>query len=162
MMRQRLLSRTVMAIVVLSLISALPAEAKVIVSHGNAGVVIAPRVGLGVWIGARPDRHVPARPMVTITRPWRNRFTRLGPPRPRAGVGHHPARRHGTVNCRPGVMHRPPTVMERGSITVWVTNSNGSRTSVRLSRRGHGYVGPRGEYYHEMPTNRQLRMAYGF
>lgn len=162
MIRQILLPRTVIAIVVLSLTSALPAEAKVIVSHGAAGVVIAPRVGLGVWIGATPVRHVPAHRRVAVTGPWRHRFVRLGSPHAGAVVVHHPVKRHVTVNRRPAVTLRAPTVIERGLITVWVTNSNGSRTSVRLARQGHWYVGPRGEYYREMPTNEQLRMAYGF
>jgi hypothetical protein len=43
-----------------------------------------------------------------------------------------------------------------------VTNSNGSRTSVVLTRNGSWYVGPRGEYYSEIPTNEQLRVVYGF
>jgi len=56
----------------------------------------------------------------------------------------------------------PPVVVQETAITVWVTNSNGSRTSVQLTRNGPWYVGPRGEYYTEMPTNEQLRVAYGF
>ncbi len=61
------------------------------------------------------------------------------------------------------VVPRPPAPMARvASVTVWITNSNGSRTSVTLTREGPWYVGPRGEYYAGMPTNEQLRRAYGF
>jgi hypothetical protein len=59
------------------------------------------------------------------------------------------------------VVVTPPPVQE-SSITVWITNSNGSRSSVKLTREGPWYVGPRGEYYTEMPTNEQLRVVYGF
>jgi hypothetical protein len=47
-------------------------------------------------------------------------------------------------------------------VTVWVVNSNGSQTQVRLIRHGTGYIGPKREYYHTLPTNEQLRMVYGF
>jgi hypothetical protein len=53
-------------------------------------------------------------------------------------------------------------VVEDGTVTVWITNSNGSTTSVRLTRQGPWYIGPRGEYYAQMPTNEQLRVVYGF
>ena len=52
--------------------------------------------------------------------------------------------------------------VERMIVRIWFTNSNGTRTGVELVRRGPGYVGPRGEWYHEMPTRRHLRIAYGF
>jgi hypothetical protein len=52
--------------------------------------------------------------------------------------------------------------VEEGTIIVWVTNTNGSKTSVKLTRDGSWFVGPRGEYYTEMPTNEQLRVVYGF
>jgi hypothetical protein len=46
--------------------------------------------------------------------------------------------------------------------TVWITNSNGSRTPVLLRKaEGGQYVGPRGEYYSSRPTEQQLRAAYG-
>lgn len=46
--------------------------------------------------------------------------------------------------------------------TVWITNSNGSRTPVTL-RMGSGgtWTGPRGEVYTSMPTEAQLRPLYG-
>lgn len=56
----------------------------------------------------------------------------------------------------------PPSRVEVASITVWITNSNGSRTSVKLTREGPYYIGPRGELYTSLPTNEQLRIVYGF
>jgi hypothetical protein len=62
----------------------------------------------------------------------------------------------------PVVVEPAPPVIEESAVTVWFTNSNGSKTSVQITRRGGWYVGPRGEYYDQMPTNEQLRLAYGF
>lgn len=46
--------------------------------------------------------------------------------------------------------------------TVWIENSNGSKTPVQLRQTDGGqYVGPRGEYYSTMPTQDQLRKVYG-
>jgi len=46
--------------------------------------------------------------------------------------------------------------------TVWIENSNGSRTPVQLRQtEGGQYIGPRGEYYSIMPTEEQLRKVYG-
>ncbi len=46
--------------------------------------------------------------------------------------------------------------------TVWVTNSNGSKTPVMLRQtEGGQYIGPRGEYYESMPTEEQLAKIYG-
>jgi hypothetical protein len=53
-------------------------------------------------------------------------------------------------------------VVQRIIVTAWFRNSNGSLTAVELVKRGLGYVGPRGEWYQEMPTKRQLWIAYGF
>jgi hypothetical protein len=52
-------------------------------------------------------------------------------------------------------------VMQNNSVTVRITNKNGSSTSVMLVRKGTGYVGPQGEYYEAMPTNEQLNALYG-
>jgi hypothetical protein len=52
--------------------------------------------------------------------------------------------------------------VENTKVTVWITNSNGSQTSVSLQKSGPGFVGPRGEYYTNMPTQQQLRIVYGF
>ena len=51
---------------------------------------------------------------------------------------------------------------EMNTIMVNVTNSNGSVIQVPLRRHGVGYVGPRGEYYDNLPTEDQLRPVYGF
>ena len=48
------------------------------------------------------------------------------------------------------------------SVTIWITNSNGSQQPVVLTKTRHGYQGPRGECYTSFPSNRQLRRAYGF
>ena len=48
------------------------------------------------------------------------------------------------------------------TVTVNVTNSNGSIIQVALKKSGVGYVGPRGEYYANLPTEEQLRPVYGF
>ncbi len=46
--------------------------------------------------------------------------------------------------------------------TVWISNSNGSKTPVQLRMtEGGQYIGPRGEYYSSMPTEEQLRSVYG-
>jgi uncharacterized protein YcfJ len=46
--------------------------------------------------------------------------------------------------------------------TVWVENSNGSKTPVVLRQtEGGQYIGPRGEYYSTMPTQDQLKQVYG-
>jgi hypothetical protein len=51
---------------------------------------------------------------------------------------------------------------EMNSVTVHVTNSNGSIIAVKLQKSGPGYIGPRGEYYPTLPTEEQLRPVYGF
>ena len=51
---------------------------------------------------------------------------------------------------------------EMNTVTVNITNSNGSVSQVSLRKQGVGYVGPRGEYYDHLPTNEELRPVYGF
>jgi len=51
---------------------------------------------------------------------------------------------------------------EMNIVTVNITNSNGSVSQVRLRKQGVGYVGPKGEYYDQLPTEDQLRPIYGF
>lgn len=46
--------------------------------------------------------------------------------------------------------------------TVWITNSNGSKTSVILRREGNYWYGPKGERYDSKPTEEQMRAIYGF
>ena len=50
---------------------------------------------------------------------------------------------------------------EQGIVTVWITNSNGSKTEVRLRKSGSGFKGPRDEYYDSMPTKEDLYKLYG-
>jgi len=53
--------------------------------------------------------------------------------------------------------------MEMAStVVINVTNSNGSMTPVTLRRVGNQYLGSRGEYYASLPSEEQLRIAYGF
>ena len=51
---------------------------------------------------------------------------------------------------------------EQNIVTVWITNSNGSKVPVKLRKEGPGYIGPRGEHYSTLPTEEQLRTVYGF
>ena len=51
---------------------------------------------------------------------------------------------------------------EMNTVTVNVTNSNGSIIPVKLKKQGVGYLGPRGEYYDHLPTSEELRPVYGF
>ena len=74
-----------------------------------------------------------------------------------------PWRRQIAVNLVPTVTVRTPEIIvEHTTVKVWITNSNGSQTSVSLRRSGPGFIGPRGEYYPDMPTEKQLRIIYGF
>lgn len=158
MKRQKMLLMTFAAGVVLSLGSASRADTQLVVSHSRAGIGVA--IGTRIGHPAPPLRHYPpGHRHVVVTRPWQRRVIRIGPP-----VVVHPPVVHVEV-MRPPVVREvvvtaPP--VEPTTITVWITNSNGSRTSVQLTRQGPWYVGPRGEYYTEMPTNEQLRVVYGF
>jgi len=60
------------------------------------------------------------------------------------------------------VMASPPSPAAPVVVTVNVTNSNGSYMPVPLRQEGPLWVGPRGEYYNQMPTMDQLRPVYGF
>jgi hypothetical protein len=52
---------------------------------------------------------------------------------------------------------------EMSTVTINVTNSNGSITPVTLRKQGVVYIGPRGETYTTLPTQEQLKRAgYGF
>ena len=109
---------------------------------------------------SRPARTVRPQAKIVNRRPS---WLRIGPERPhhhlviiRTPYGRiikaHPAPR---VTTRFGIV-------ERIIVRVWFTNSDGSRTTVELVKRGFGYIGPRGEWYREMPSKWQLRKAYGF
>jgi hypothetical protein len=137
----------------LSLAPALRADTNIAIS-GFGGMIATPHTGVGVWIGqpapAPVYRAAPYREYREYGPPWRHRFVRIGPP---------------VVIVRPPipvVVEPAPPVIEDSTVTVWFTNSNGSKTSVQITRHGGWYVGPRGEYYDQMPTNEQLRAVYGF
>lgn len=136
---------------VLSLTSGARADTNFSISYmGRSG-----SVSLGVGYGGpivAPGCYPPP-PRVIVGPPWRHH--RVIHPCP-------PVVMHPPVVIHPVVVMHPPVVVQETAITVWVTNSNGSRTSVQLTRNGPWYVGPRGEYYADMPTNEQLRVAYGF
>ncbi len=51
---------------------------------------------------------------------------------------------------------------DMNTVTVNITNSNGSVSQVLLRKQGVGYVGPRGEYYNTLPTEEELKPIYGF
>lgn len=51
---------------------------------------------------------------------------------------------------------------EMNTVTVNITNSNGSVSQVQLQKHGVGYQGPRGEYYDHLPTSEELVPVYGF
>ena len=51
---------------------------------------------------------------------------------------------------------------DMNTVTVNITNSNGSVSQVLLRKQGVGYVGPRGEYYNRLPTEEELKPIYGF
>ncbi len=162
-------AKTIFAmVVVLSLTAALHADTKLVISHSHGGFGI----GLGVGIGSpmpAPRYHPPAPRYSPVYGPWRHRTVHVGPPRIEPVVVHPPVPLPSRV-IRPIVIQPAPTVVvrpavpvvEEVAITVWITNSNGSQSTVRLTRQGAWYVGPRGEYYATMPTNEQLRIVYGF
>ena len=64
------------------------------------------------------------------------------------------------VTPAPTVVVAPPVVHNR-SVTVKITNNNGTVSEVMLVRKGNDYVGPQGEYYDIMPTTEQLSALYG-
>jgi hypothetical protein len=63
----------------------------------------------------------------------------------------------GAVNAQVGAANELAS-----TVVINVQNSNGSYTPVTLRRAGNQYIGPRGEYYSALPTEKQLKVAYGF
>ena len=52
---------------------------------------------------------------------------------------------------------------DMNTVTINITNSNGSITPVTLRKQGVVYIGQRGETYTTLPTEEQLKQAgYGF
>lgn len=120
------------------------------------GVCIRPIYNRIVHVGPHHRR-------VAVTSPHHSRFVRIWPPCHKVAPTRHAPVRHVVVNPNPTVVVASPArVVGHTRITVWITNSNGSRTAVQLRRSGPGYLGPRGEWYPNMPTNKQLRVIYGF
>jgi len=111
---------------------------------------------------ARPAHRVvvvPARSVHMVTAPTlrsRSIFIQIAPPQ---RLTYH----YVTVPApAPVIVPTPaPVIIGQPSVTVWITNANGSRSSVVLKREGPWYVGPRGEYYATIPTECQLRPLYG-
>jgi|GEM_PF-710510 len=156
MRRQKWIATIVVTAVLSGAMGFLPGSTAAARSHHRSTVTISRHMGPHRWIGPPHRRSV-------IHSPWRRRFVRLGPPCSGTVVIHRPVTRHVVVSPLPTVTVYVPTVrVAPTTITLWITNSNGSRTSVQLTRDGLWYVGPRGEVYSSIPTNEQLRVVYGF
>ncbi|MCD4781739.1 MAG: DUF6515 family protein [Candidatus Omnitrophica bacterium] len=54
----------------------------------------------------------------------------------------------------------PTTVPDAGRYTVHIPHQDGTYVPVELIRRGDGYIGPQGEYYHDFPSIDQLQAMY--
>ena len=103
-----------------------------------------------------PKKHI-------FIHPHQRSFLKRRPHPHKIHVVTRPLRRQIAVNLVPTITVRAREIaVEHTTVTVWITNSNGSQTSVSLRRSGPGFVGPRGEYYHNMPTEKHLRIIYGF
>jgi hypothetical protein len=166
---QKMALSIVATVALLSVTPALRADTHVAIS-GFGGMIATHDVGIGFWFGGgAPEHHAYRGPVYgghyyDYGRPWRHDYVRVGPPVVivRPPVMMPPAPPVVAEPAPPVVYEQAPPVIADSSVTVWITNSNGSRTSVPLTRRGGWYIGPRGEYYDEMPTSEQLRAAYGF
>ena len=102
------------------------------------------------------------RPLLYHCRPHVRPYPRIVVPQPRIVVPRRPVQVYRPA-YRPPVYHPTPTpCAQPGIVTIWITNSNGSKQPVVLMKTPHGYQGPRGEYYTTFPSNRQLQCAYGF
>jgi len=53
------------------------------------------------------------------------------------------------------------TAVTGETIEINVPNSNGSYTTVKLTKSNNGYIGPQGEFYAGHPTVEQLKALYG-
>ena len=70
--------------------------------------------------------------------------------------------RLGHIYRRPVILPRTRTVVVPApTVTVWISNANGSQSPVVLTQDGPWYIGPTGEHYYGIPTAEQLRAAYG-
>ena len=46
-------------------------------------------------------------------------------------------------------------------VVFQIRNDNGSETAVVLKKKGSTYIGPEGEHYDRLPTEKQLKPTYG-
>jgi len=104
---------------------------------------------------------------------WSFNLGLLIAPPPVEPVVIYPPRRVVVVEPAPVVVQQTaPVVVERQVVVtqpappaetiVWITNDNGSRTQITLTRASNGgYIGPHGEYYSYMPSEEQLKNLYG-
>ena len=150
----RIVTITVVVAVILSGVMPVPRAQAGQKEWATAGKILTGVVAVGVLANActpPPPRYEAVCPPPPPMRPC---FERV---HPRYGRPHRP--------MPPPVYYvERQVVVENVSVkeTVWVVNSNGSRTPVELYRNGDGtYVGPRGEYYDGLPSNEQLRLLYG-
>lgn len=153
MMRHRWISMIVVTVVLTALVSELTGATALAGPGSRSAVVITPRVDAC-------HRSGPAYRRAVIIGPRHRRFIRLGPPRPQPVIVPRPVTKHIVIDPLPTITVTVP--VQPTTLTLWVTNSNGSRISVQLVKDGPWYVGPRGEYYTSIPTNEQLRVVYGF
>ena len=156
MTRQRWTSTIVVTVVLLIALSEMMGTTAEARPHSSSTVIVSQHPSLGRWVG--PSHRRPA-----VSYPWRRRFIPLGPPCPRTVIVSGPITRQVVINPLPRITVSVPSVQVTPTrLTLWVTNSNGSRISVELTRDGPWYVGPRGECYSSIPSNEQLRVVYGF
>ena len=66
-----------------------------------------------------------------------------------------------TVVVAPEANIVSPTITHAAGVTVAISTSNGGTRDILLVKKGHGYVGPNGEYYDSLPTTGQLQAIYG-
>jgi hypothetical protein len=159
MMRQRLISTMVAAVVLplgLGAFSGRTANADVHVGVGlgvGIGIPLSHHSGIGVWLGTPgPVVRMPPHERSYYGYPYRRVY--VVPPAP---VVVYPP-----VDPPVIVQSAPPVEPDGVPVTIWVNNSNGSKTAVKLIQHGGSYEGPRGEWYAGLPTNEQLRVVYGF
>ena len=149
---------TIVVVGAILAISAGAAEAKSLSLHVGLSFghsIARPIMRSSGWVSPRART-------VVVTSPFRSR---IAPRRyhHRTVVVRRPCVKTVVVAPRPRrVVTTKTVIVEPAVVTVWLRNSNGSQSSVKLTRSGPGYMGPRGEYYSAMPDNEQLRMVYGF
>jgi hypothetical protein len=158
MMRQRLISTMVAAVGLplgLGGVSGRTAVADVHIGLGiGIGIPLSHHSGIGVWLGS-PGPVVRVAPHERFYYGYPHRYVY-------SYVAPGPVVVYPPVAPQVVVPSAPPMESESVPVTIWVENSNGSKTAVKLIQHGGSYEGPRGEWYTGLPTNEQLRMVYGF